>query len=303
MVSDGGYTTMLATWFMLAWLVAFSGWLTQFQADQSFRPAWKSVSGVGLLFALALLGHTAMLLLAGTMLALFLGLGLVLLLFSTGSKTYRPLLFRSGIMAGVGLILAFASYYGFYAVALIGNTLPTIAGELGQGKSIGGHAQTLKGFWDELLVHFHLLPFLVTIGILSWLSILYLLGRKISWFGRDYNTQIVREIGILSWLLYLAWAATFLVFSLIDTRINLLQKHMLFAIPLFALGVGLALAVLLDYLLYRAEKDLRPGKIELKPGFWLGRLLVAGVIIWFVAAGGYTWYVRVINYILPAGTG
>lgn len=297
MVSDGGFNNLLSTWLVLAWLVGVTGWFTpavtvfeaKYGKEPIKKPRWSSVIGVGLLMALAMLGHTATFLMFSTMFALYL-----ILIFLVEKGRYRYLLGRIGTMVALGLGLSFVTYYGFYFIPLLTQTLPTMLGQVSSGKVIGEQTMSLHGFFPALTSHFHLLPFFATAGIFGWLGLSHL--RR---FPSNYTNQVVREIKALPLLLYIAWFLSFLCFAAIAGRINLVNKDALFAQPLLALGTGLALAVLIDYFRYRSRVSNRTPK-NLVLG---GQLLLVLIVIWFIAAGSYTWYIRSIHYILPAGTG
>ena len=84
--------------------------------------------------------------------------------------------------------------------------------------------------------------------------------------------------------------ATFLAFSLVDLRVNLLQRHMLFGLPLLALLGGYGLAKL----------DWRAGSLwRLRPAQVMTGLLVAYLFL----DGVHIWAERVLRYILPPGSG
>ncbi len=220
-------------------------------------------------------------------------------------------------MTGIGVVIAFGLYYGFYVVSLLTTTLPALLNGLAQGKSVGQRVISLKGFWPTLQSHFNLLPFIITIailGLISWwrfrppssTSRLPLSGAD----SEDRSVlQLNQEISLPSLLLYLAWLGTFGIFSLIVTRVNLFQKEMLFAIPLFALGTGLFLTLLVEYikispLPFRQTIlfSLKPEVLKAFPYLRVSRLIYL-VIGWYVVNGCYLWYSRVIYYVLAAGTG
>jgi hypothetical protein len=235
------------------------------------------------------------------MLAVYLGL----IFFWQGGQQ-RYLAGRLGAMYGIGVALSFASYYIFYAWALVSSTIPTILNEMGKVKTIGETKSAVIQFWPSLWAHFHFVPVLVTVVLVGGLVALNLFGgRKSFQDEKNYLKRLKEEINSPSILLYFSWLITFLLFSLFSTKINLLQKHMLFGLPLFGLISGLALALLLDYLRYRAQEvaRLKPVRPWPKLAIWLGRVAIAVVVVWFLAAGSYTWYIRAIHYILPVGTG
>jgi hypothetical protein len=92
---------------------------------------------------------------------------------------------------------------------------------------------------------------------------------------------VVRR-GLTLW--FGAWLISFALFSLIDLRVNLLQKHMLFALPLLALLSGLALGPL-----------WRHGRA--------GRLLVGLLLAVLAWASLQVWLARVLLDVLPPGSG
>jgi hypothetical protein len=276
MPSDGGYNTMLASFLSLWWLAGLTGWLNN--SEKPVRPGWFSVSLNGLVLGLALLAHTATLLLLGFMGALYLAL-----LFFWKKGQFRYLCGRIAISYGIGVAFAFALYYGFYAIAIITSSLPTIAGQIGQGNSIGKDNTVLSDFWPSLLAHFHLLPFFITSAIIIWTVYLDLRTRP---------EPLQAQIKTPALLIYLAWLLTFFLFSLAALKVNLLQKHMLFALPLLALGTGLGVAIGWEYLKSRGSMAV-----------WAGRFALTAIVVWYLSAGAYTWYIRAIHYILPLGTG
>jgi len=77
---------------------------------------------------------------------------------------------------------------------------------------------------------------------------------------------------------------TFALFSVVDTWINLLQKHMIYAMPTLAVLNGLALAAL--------WRRGRAGQ-ALCVALWL-ILAVSSLVLWAN---------RVVNYALPPGSG
>ncbi len=197
-------------------------------------------------------------------------------------------------MFGMALAVAFLVYYNFYLVALITATIPTILNQLLQGKSIG--KQTKIGplsFLVQLVDYFHFEPFVATIaGVVGWLLRRTWTSPIISYTDL---AQADDQFTLLNALLYLAWLLTFGLFSILEVKMNLLQKQNLFGLPLFALGFGPGLAAAVAF-----------AKNKAKRFGWLKSLMtvtIAGFVIWFIGAGSYTRFIRVINYVLPAGSG
>lgn len=299
MPSDGGYPTMLAQWLTLLFLVILSGWF-YVRRFERLKVGRVSMLVGGIVLGLAMLAHTATLLLISCLMV-----GLVLLLM-VGGGPYKYLAKPTAITLGIGWLFSLVIYYGFYVIPVITQTLPGLAGKVGQGENVGARSETLSGFWNELSAHFHLFPFFITVGVVAYL--LYLAWktrqkREINESGR-FEGLVARAIQRPALLLVLAWLGTFLVFSLVASRINLLYKHMIFALPLFALGCGLALALLLESArCWRKRATLPQSARWSRYAEWPVLVLIGGLAVYFIAVGGYTWFQRVINYILPAGTG
>jgi hypothetical protein len=280
MVSDGGFNSIVAHWFTLAYLLALTRWFSP-EPPKS----WSAYAFAGFLLTITFLAHSATLLLVGGMLFIF-----SLLLYLRAKPKLAGVVALQWVSA---LVVSFALYYGFYLVALITQTLPAIIGKIGSGEQIGKEflAAEVRGFFPTVWAHFYFMPFLVTLILFGWLFF-----RK---FSANKETDSINPAAIL---LYFSWLATFLLFAVAAEAVNLLQKHMLFVIPLFSLGVGLALAMLVDY--------FKPQPFE-KVGVkvWSRPVILAvqgGAIIlinFYVAMGTVGWYQRVINYVLPAGTG
>jgi hypothetical protein len=87
-----------------------------------------------------------------------------------------------------------------------------------------------------------------------------------------------------------AWTATFLAFSALDLRFNLLQRHMLFGLPLVALLSGYAIALLWR----RGPARPRVGPSHVMAGALLAFMLLVGLNLWVD---------RALRYVLPPGSG
>lgn len=296
--SDGGYPSMQAQWLTLFFIMLMTGWFRRRQAER-LPLGWRSILGGGVVLGIAMLSHTAtMLLLTGFMVLL------IVLLWLWGGR-YRYLSKPLSLVTGVGLALSFGLYYGFYVWPLLTQTLPTLVSKVGQGEKVGARSQTINGFWSELSAHFHLFPFFITLAALAYVIYTHWRGSRRPTPARDnsFGFTVASEISRPVVLLLVAWFGTFLVFSAVATRINLLNKHMLFAIPLFALGCGLALALLLEAARRWSERatpdKLRWSRLALRSA----QLAIVLISVYFFSAGAYTWFQRVVNYVLPAGTG
>jgi hypothetical protein len=297
MPSDGGYPTMLAQWLTLFFLVILSGWFYAGKHEK-VKIGWLSLVGGGGALGLAMLAHTATLLLCSCMVA-----GLVLLLGLFGGA-FKYLAKPAAITLGIAWLISGGIYYGFYVIPVITKTLPSVAGKVGQGENVGASSETLNGFWDELTAHFHLFPFFITVAVVVYLVYATWQARRPVEVKGRFEETVSGEIQRPAVLLLVAWLGTFLLFSLVAQKINLLHKHMIFALPLFALGCGLALALLLVAVQNWRERAALTGKVtRLRYVEWMALGLVAIFPLYFISAGSYTWFQRVINYILPAGTG
>lgn len=298
MPSDGGYPTMLAQWLTLLFLVILSGWFYAARLEK-FAPGWLGMLGAGVVLGLAMLTHTATFLLCS---CLMVGLLILFWLFGGKDKYFvKPM----AITLGISWLVSVGIYYGFYAIPVLTQTLPSVVGKVGEGQNIGSSSETLNGFWDELVAHFHLFPFLITVVVLVYIVYTSWRTRQTTEIKEtNFAGVVTGEIQRPAVLLLVSWLVTFLLFSLVAQKINLLHKHMIFALPLFALGCGLALAFLLvgvQHWREKASSTLQAARIRY--AYYGTLVLIAGFAVYFISAGSYTWFLRVINYILPAGTG
>jgi hypothetical protein len=294
--SDGGYNSIFAAWLSLLFIALLVDWLRLKEAGakvSGWLVAWLIIS-----LGAALLAHTSTLLMLGSLVTLF----TVMLL---ARRSTRPTGLGVARLGLGGLGLALLLYYGWYLPGLVGQTLPTILGKLGTGgigqETIKLGSPLLTGFWPQLWEHFRLWPFL---GLLGFLLVEFKIkanaGQQpgqpdaMGQGSPTLNQDHVKPTGINSAinLLWLAWLAVFLAFSLLDLRINLLQKHMLFVAPLFCLGTGLALTRLWQLLENRA-RWLRWGLVA----------VVGALIIYNVVSGLLIWYGRIYFGISPPGSG
>ena len=314
--SDGGYPSIFATWLLgllFAALAAVYGnggpgiggqgsvlsrgsgvvgrgsWVVGANAASSTSTpsliqhselSIQNSSVLAVLTALALLAHTAQALLLGTTLLLFLGL-------LAGRDRAR----FGGALAwiGGGCLLAFAGFYGFTAAAVVRDLVPQIIAKLQAGGGIGKSpaklgAPLLTGFWPQIAAHFAGWPVPLALAGLAVGRQSSVISRQSSVLNselRDQNSAVVSS-PLHLWLI--ASLLTFALFSVIDFSINLLQKHMIYAMPALAVLNGLALAAL-----------WRRGRV--------GQALC--LILWLVLAlsSVVLWVNRVVNYALPPGSG
>ncbi len=311
--SDGGYPGIFATWLLgllFAALAAVYGSAGSGVGRQSpVVSRQSSVVGAGaassaptpsliqnselriqnssvlaVLTALALLAHTAQALLLGTTLVGF----LALLAWRNRARFGQALAWIAG-----GCALAFVGFYGFTAAAVLRDLLPQIVAKLLAGGGIGKSpaklgAPLLTGFWPQIAAHFAVWP--VVLGVWSvvrgpWSVVRgpVVAGQAVADLPEIRNPQsAIRNSPLHLWLI--ASALTFALFSVVDFSINLLQKHMIYAMPTLAVLNGLALAAL-----------WRRGRA--------GQALC--VALWLILAGTslILWVNRVVNYALPPGSG
>lgn len=290
--SDGGYNSIFAAWLSLLFLALLVDWLRLKESSQ--KPSRWLAAWVVLSLAAAFLAHTSTLLLLGSLVALFTAFLLL-------RRPTRPLGKGVGLLGLGGLGLAFVLYYGWYIPGLVNQTLPTLLGKLGSG-SVGKEADKLggpllSGFWPQLWAHFRFWPFLALLGFLVWQwarrRTVALPDEETS-EGTEPEQPESKPAPFYSPvnLLWLAWLLVFLAFCLLDLRVNLLQKHMLFVAPLFCLGSGLLAVQLWQLVRGRA--------------WWLrwGVVAISGVLVLYnLASGLLLWYDRVYLGISPPGSG
>jgi hypothetical protein len=270
--SDGGYPSILAQSLLVVTTAALAA-----AYPRLGRPAvWGPLA---LLLAATLVSHTSITLLLGVLLV-----GFVLLVGWFDRPRFGPV----ARWTGLGMAGAFFGYYVFSLPVIFGQILPTLLARLQTTGSVGQEpaklgAPLLHGFWPQIAAHFQTWP--LALGLAGYVA--RGLGAE-GWRVVKPRTVPVRGAtglarrGLTLW--FGAWLGSFALFSLVDLRINLLQKHMLFALPLLALLSGLALGLL-----------WRQG--------WAGRLL-AGLLLAVLAwARHQIWLARVLLDVLPPGSG
>ncbi|MEI7555676.1 hypothetical protein [Candidatus Chlorohelix sp.] len=269
--SDGGYNSMLAHWLTL---IFFALLLSAINSDKVSNK--KSIVA-GLALGFALLAHTSTFLLLGTLV-------IALFFWWLARPETRNAAFRLAIIGSIGFGLALALYYGFYLFSFLTVSLPALLEKLGSSGSIGQTKallgkELLSGFFPQLWVHFRLIPFLLAlVGIVTLLP-----------YRKKEATPFQKAV----YGLWAAWLAIFLLFALVDLRVNLLQKHMLFAAPLLCLLSGFALVKLSDFLNSKNRAILRI----------VVPTLSIILVVYLAWEGLVIWYSRVFYYILPPGSG
>ncbi len=256
-------------------------------AARSAATSGWGVIALAVVVALALLAHTAQALLLGTTLVLF----PALLAWRDRARCGSALVWIAG-----GITLAFAGFYGFTAAAVLRDLLPQVVAKLQAGGGIGKSpaklgAPLLSGFWPQIAAHFAGWPLpLALVGLLVSRQS-SVVSRQSSVSGgpslianSEFRIQHSALVSTPLHLWLIASTLTFALFSLVDFWINLLQKHMIYAMPTLAVLNGLALAAL-----------WRRGRA--------GQALC--LLLWTVAAGFslILWVNRVVNYALPPGSG
>ena len=287
--SDGGYNSILAQWLSLFFMALLIDVLRN--PGPFSRGQWV---GLGLTLGGALLAHTSTLLLLGT---LVLTVTLLLALV----REWRKMAWRVAVVGLIGLGLAFGLYYGFYAVNFLTQSLPTLLqnfqnkGALGQEQRLLG-TPLLTGFWPQLWQHFRLFPFVLT---LCALLILWPFGKSSQWRTNFGLAERERRASVGVYLVWAAWLVVFLLFALVDLKINLLQKHLLFVAPLLCLGSGFGLAMLWGFLKnWSQNRSINPKLLRYSMA-----ALVTALLIFNFWQGVATWYARVYFYVLPPGSG
>ena len=281
--SDGGYNTIFASWLTLLFLALLGDWLRRRETGQSSR--WL-VAWLVLTLAAALLAHTSTLLLLGALVTLT----TIFLLISKSTRAEGKQLAWIGL-GGLGLSLVL--YYGWYIPGLITTTLPTFFSKLGSGIGQDNHllgGQLLTGFWPQLWEHYRLWPFLLTLGLLA--VGLFTLRRNHP--QPDITTEtVLDQPKAVAIRIFIAWLVIFGVFSLLDLKVNLLQKHMLFVAPLFCLSSGVMLSLGWEW-----AKNQRGSWVRWSVGATIVALLVFNLV-----QGVAAWYGRVYYLAYPPGSG
>jgi len=291
--SDGAYPYIWAGWISVVYITA-----AICLADRAGKPGPFVLLSV--LSALTILSHTAIAFFAVAFVAAIVMTVWVMRwrgwLPSGLPLRFMPLLWSFLVGAVLSLV-----YYGGYVVPVLTISLPALfqrSSSTGVGldqQYLG--ARLLSGFFPQIEAHFAVWPALLALagllvaGIRQW-AVTGGQGSGIRYQGSgSYNPHSAFRIPhSVTFVFIVAWTATFLAFSAIDLRVNLLQRHMLFGLPLIALLGGYALSKL----------DWRIGRFpQLQPVPVLAALLVAYLFL----NGLSIWTDRVLHYILQPGSG
>ncbi len=274
------------------WPYIWGGWLAVVYimtgvclADRANKPLPFAI--LSLLAALTLTSHTAIAL----FMAMLVGLALVVVLVMRRRGGFGfplwPLLASFGVGAALSLL-----YYGAYVWPILTISLPAIIAHLGSG--VGQDASLfrtppLTGFWPQVWAHFTAWPLILALSGLA-----LLLARRV---GSAISNDGVRRFCLA---IIIAWAGVFAVFSVVDLKVNLLQRHMLFALPLLGLLAGYAL-VRLAQALPASWAGARQGvTLNLGQRGWRTWLLVSGLLGFLFVVGWDGWIGRVLRYVLPS---
>ncbi len=290
--SDGDWTYIWGGWVALVYIMA-----AVCLADRAHKPLPFAILSLLAAFALAL--HTATALFA----AAFVPLAIVGLLVMRRQGRFGfplwPLL--ASFLAGAALSLI---YYGAYIVPMLTVTLPAIIAHLGSGL---GQEQRflgrplLVGFWPQVWAHFAAWPLPLAVAGLA-----LLMTQRWRVGGEAVEDGVRRFcVGII-----IAWAGVFALFSLADLKVNLLQRHMLFALPLLGLLAGYALVRLMQWGTHSDQpfsgtgaNTYRSRLLEVIKRERLGWLVAAGLVAFLFVVGWEIWLNRVLHYVLPPGSG
>jgi hypothetical protein len=143
----------------------------------------------------------------------------------------------------------------------------------------------LYGFFPQIEAHFAVWPALMALaGLIVFAMTVVTAVRG----GRQQDSRGLFRAVTLVFLG--AWTVTFLAFSALDLRVNLLQRHMFFGLPLLALLAGYALA--------KVDRQAR-SLARVGPAAVLTGLLV----VYLFLDGLHIWADRVLRYVLPPGSG
>ncbi len=287
--SDGAYPYIWAGWISVVYITA-----AICLADRAGKPGPFVLLSV--LSALTILSHTAIAFFAVAFVAAIVVTVWVMRwrgrLPAPSQLRFMPLLW-SFLVGGVLSLV----YYGGYVVPVLTISLPALfqrSSSTGVGldqQYLG--ARLLSGFFPQIEAHFAVWPALLALaGLLVAGSSLWAITRGQASDQNNPQSAIrnPQSVKSVTFVFIIAWTATFLAFSAIDLRVNLLQRHMLFGLPLIALLGGYALSKL----------DWRFGRFPfLRPVPVLAALLV----VYLFLNGLSIWSDRVLHYILQPGSG
>ncbi len=167
-------------------------------------------------------------------------------------------------IVAVALGGALLLYYGAFLETLFFRTLPAMLARLSESGSVG-RSPFMRAGWA--------LP----VELIAHFRLLPALAALLA-------LVLLRPLQSPARWLYLAGLLAFVPFGIAENWINLYNKHMLAVLPFVALGTGVTLAALY-------QKG------------WIGRALTVALMAYLTYEGLRVWYLRVYEYILPAGSG
>lgn len=295
--SDGDWTFIWGGWLSVVYLMALIC-----LADRASK-ALPFVT-LSLLAAFTLTSHTAIAIFATPFVPIAV-LILALMRWRGGSFGFPLWPLAASFVVGAALSLV---YYGAYIVPVLTVSIPAIIAHLGSGlgqdvQHLGG--PLLRGFWPQIWAHFTAWPLALALVGLA----LILLRPQ-----RHEAAQTGDGIRRVCVTLLSSWALVFALFSIADVKMNLLQRHMIFALPLLGLLSGLALVRLMHWGTRLTQRGLvAPGAVtgsayrsvllEVLKREWFGWAVTVALIGFMALVGWEQWLDRVLHYVLPPGTG
>jgi hypothetical protein len=279
--SDGAYPYIWAGWISVVYVAA-----AICLADRANKPGPFALRT--LLSALTILSHTAIAFFAVAFVASIVVIVWVLKWRwgkGVSSTRFMPLLW-SFLAGGVVSLI----YYGGYIVPILTVSLPALLQRGSSNTGVGLDERylgwkLLYGFFPQIEAHFAVWPALMA---LAGLIVFAMTAVTAVQMGRQQDSSGLFRVVTLVFLG--AWTVTFLAFSALDLRVNLLQRHMFFGLPLLALLAGYALA--------KVDRQAR-SLARVGPAAVLTGLLV----VYLFLDGLHIWADRVLRYVLPPGSG
>ncbi|PZS01155.1 MAG: hypothetical protein DLM69_05285, partial [Candidatus Chloroheliales bacterium] len=311
--SDGDWTYIWGGWVGLVYIMA-----VVCLAERAGRPLLFVI--LSLLAGLAVISHPAT--------ALFLGafVAVITILLLLGRRRwplgFSPLPLLLSFIAGSILSLL---YYGVYIGPMFTIALPAILGKVQSG-AIGQDVQhlgapLLSGFWSQIWAHFTGWPVALAAAGLGLLLIQVERSKTKDQSAENEQRGVINYAPnqtfnsspssfIFFRYLAVSWALVFALFSLADLKVNLLQRHMLFVLPLLGLLAGYALVRLMQWDTHSNQPFTKMGATTYHSVLfavlkreWFGWLVAAALVAFLFVVGWEIWLNRVLRYVLPPGSG
>jgi hypothetical protein len=284
--SDGAYPYIWAGWISVVYLMA-----AILLAPAAGRRGPFAILTV--LSALTFLSHTAIAFFAVAFVAAAMLIVWAMRRTRSGAALLAglrllPLLWS--FLAGAALSLV---YYGGYVVPILTVSLPALVQRGLGGGGVGLDERylgwkLLYGFGPQAQAHFTGWP--IVLAVVGLLGVAFSLWRTHTPPANVTSPSPSEPYRAVTFVFLAAWTATFLAFSALDLRFNLLQRHMLFGLPLVALLSGHALALL---------SRRGPAKPRVRPSY----LMAGALLAYMLLAGLNLWVDRALRYVLPPGSG